>query len=272
MNLEKYFLGKRKKIDKALDKFLPAEKTFPARIHQAMRHSVFNGGKRIRPILVLAASRLCGGGEKEALTPACAVELIHAYSLVHDDLPSMDNADERRGKPSCHKKFGEATAVLAGDALLTLAFEILAKGNGKKSSFEIIREVSASIGSQGMVGGQMADILSENGRPTQSMIDFISVNKTGQLIRASCVLGAVSAGATKSQKRRISRYGEHLGFAFQIIDDIIDGNGYVNVVSPNEAYRRAEELVKQAKDELKPFGRKADKLRRIADFILERRK
>lgn len=270
--LEVYFKKKRALIEKALRKALPAESAEPSVLHEAMRYAVLGEGKRIRPILTLAVSEMFGGKERDAIAPACAVELIHAYSLIHDDLPVMDNADMRRGRPSCHKQFGETTALLAGDALLTLAFEVLGKsGSDPAVQLKLVKLVAEAAGSLGMVGGQVLDLESGGRRMGPAQLDRMNRMKTGALIRASCEAGAISAGAGLSAECRISRFGHYLGFAFQVVDDIIDQDGYLILMGASRAREKAAFLIRQAKQELSGFGKKAEMLRLIAQAVLERK-
>ena len=261
----------KKTIDKELDRLLPKASQEPRIIHKAMRYSVFSGGKRIRPIIVLEAYRACdrresraksrdGGKNKDALAAACAVEFIHTYSLIHDDLPSMDNDDFRRGKPSCHKKFGEANAILAGDALLTLAFNILAAGLEPKAAVKAIKELSEAAGTHGMVGGQALDIAKYKN------IAIVNRLKTAKLFEAAAKIGAISAGASEKKIRAMSGYGMNLGMAFQIADDIVDKEG-LGVSGALSAWREAGHLIKKAKKALKIFGSKADGFSEITDFV-----
>ena len=270
--IKEYFRKNSTYIDQWLDKSLLAQKTYPALIHDSMRYMVFNGGKRIRPILAIACCEACGGKKKDVSIPAVAIELVHTYSLIHDDLPCMDNDDFRRGQETCHKKYGEAYAVLAGDALLTRAFELLARLPVSQKTLRIIRELSTAGGTLGMIGGQVVDKLFENQEVALPVLDYINVNKTGKLITASCLIGAIAAGAAERAEKRIRKYGEYLGFAFQVVDDIIDNNGYLRFMSKHEAFRRAEELTQHAKKAIKGFGLKARILNKIADFVLARGK
>lgn len=271
MTLKGYFKHQLKLIDAALKKTLPPLKAEPRSVHAAMRYSVLGGGKRFRPILVLAAAEACGEHTEKAIPAAVAVELIHAYSLIHDDLPCMDDDDWRRGKPSCHRKFGEAYAVLAGDALLTLAFEVLSRPKPSEVSQRLIQTLSHAAGSSGMIGGQAVEKWHEGKDMNLATLTYIHVNKTGQLIRACCQMGALSVQARPLAVRALNRYGEYLGVAFQIIDDIIDSDGYVKIASLKEAREEAEELIEKAKLELKPLGRRGERLKEIADFVLRRK-
>lgn len=271
MKLQAYFKQHLRTINEAIDGLLPKAKIQPAVVHEAMRYGVLNGGKRFRPILLLASAEACGGKTEQAIYPAVAVELIHAYSLIHDDLPCMDDDDFRRGKPSCHKKFGEAHALLAGDALLTFAFEILSKVKPAGKNQRLIQVLARAIGTAGMIGGQVMDKLYEDRAVDLPTLSYIHVHKTGQLIRACCQLGAISAGASSAKELALTRFGEYLGFAFQVIDDIIDSDGYTKLMSIDEAREDASALIAKAKEQIKLFGRKAERLNEIADFVLRRK-
>lgn len=224
MRLEAYLKQQQKKVDQALDRFLPKEKTLPPTIHRAMRYSIFAGGKRLRPILCLASAEACGGNSNDALPLACAVECIHTYSLIHDDLPCMDNDDFRRGRPTSHKVFGEGIAVLTGDALLTIAFEMAAQSKPQKrySHAVIIREIASASGSLQLIAGQVMDLEGEGKKTSPQKLQQIHERKTAALITASLKLGAMIANATSTQLKNISEFGHALGLAFQIIDDILD--------------------------------------------------
>lgn len=219
------------RLDQALHAYLPAEDMYPARLHQAMHYSLFAGGKRLRPVLALEACRTCGGTLEAALPGACALEMVHTYSLIHDDLPAMDNDDLRRGRPTNHKAFDEATAILAGDALLTEAFrltsaEFLAAGLSPAQATEASQILARAAGSRGMVGGQMADMLAEQvGLRDAAQLEYIHTHKTGALLVAALEMGAVAAAASEPTRQALRRYGEHLGMAFQITDDILDVTG-----------------------------------------------
>lgn len=247
MNIAKF-------IDKELDKFLPSEKIEPKILHRAMRYSVFSGGKRIRPVIVIESARVCGGRAEDAVAAACSVELIHTYSLIHDDLPSMDNDDYRRGSLSCHKKFGEAAAILAGDALLTLAFNIIANEYAPLVAVKMAGELSSAAGSGGMVGGQSLDISGDKD------LKRINLLKTARLFEVSASLGAISAHAGIKKLEALRKYGVNLGMAFQAIDDILDGDS-----SFSQAHAKA--FIKRAKGALKIFGKKSERLSEIADSV-----
>ncbi len=242
----------------------------PISIHKAMQYAIFTGGKRFRPVLALSACEACGGKTQDAILAALAIELIHTYSLVHDDLPALDNDDTRRGKPTCHKKFGEANAILAGDALLTLAFELVAGIKPADRAVHILREIAMASGVRGMIGGQVADLEASARKKTLAEHDFISRHKTGALIRVSAVVGAVAAGASVRELKIITRYGECLGLAFQVVDDILDRDGYCKVMSVKTATVKAIRLIGQAKSAIKSFGNKARGLVYLADFLKAR--
>ena len=250
-------------LENLLDKFLPPESVEPKRLHKAMRYSVFSGGKRIRPVILIESARACGGRESDALPLACAVEFIHTYSLIHDDLPAMDDDDYRRGKPSCHKAFGEATAILAGDGLLTLAFEVIAKNCPPEIAREAAISLARAAGSSGMVGGQEMD-LSAGRKKDASPVNLL---KTAKLFEASASLGAVAAKAGKKQIKAMADYGRYLGLAFQIADDIDDSDGCTGKPGREKAVKEAAGLLRKAGGAVKVFGKKADKLRKIAEEV-----
>jgi len=236
-----------------------------------MRYAVLNGGKRFRPLLVLSACEAVGGDPKKALPAASAVEFVHAYSLVHDDLPALDNDDLRRGKPACHRQFGEALAILTGDALLTRAFELLSEIKPAGKSIQLIGELADAAGTHGMIGGQAADILlvknGSNGSSDIQTAEYISRNKTGRLIEASAVLGALIGTSSPSKLKRIRRFGAALGLAFQVADDIMDGDGYLRFMNPNQARKKFSNLIEKAKREARPFGKNGRPLFELADFL-----
>ena len=245
-------------IEKNLDKFLPSEKIDPEVLHEAMRYSVFSGGKRIRPVVLIEAALACDGKIKDAVAAACAVEFVHTYSLIHDDLPSMDDDDYRRGKPSCHRKFSEAIAILAGDALLTLAFGVIARGYKPAIASAMTKELSQAIGSCGMVGGQALDITGDK------KTDKVNRLKTAKLFEASAVLGVLSAGAGRKKIEAMRKYGENLGMAFQAVDDKLDGEA-------SFSEHRVKALTAAAKSALKIFGKRKTSLTKIADYVLTRK-
>jgi geranylgeranyl diphosphate synthase type II len=225
VTLDDYLVRCRSVVDAELERRVPAVSETPATIHQAMRYSLFAGGKRIRPILCMAAAEAVAGASGGAEAPGCALELVHTYSLIHDDLPSLDNDDYRRGRLTCHKVYGEAMAILAGDALLTLAFQTLAEleGVSAEARLRMIQELSRAAGTVGgMIGGQVADLEAE-GKPVEAQqLDYIHRSKTGALIRAAVRIGAIHAGASAAQHEALGVYGEHTGMAFQIVDDVLD--------------------------------------------------
>ncbi len=291
MELQEYLSARRAEVDRALDRFLPSARTRPATIHGAMRYSLFAGGKRLRPVLCLAAAEACGAQAEVALPVACAVECIHTYSLVHDDLPSMDNDDFRRGRPTCHKAFGEGIAVLAGDALLTIAFEIATKAEPTRrySLRALIHELATGAGSRKLIAGQVADLEGEGQPATRAQLRYIHENKTAALLTTSVRLGAMSANATAPQLEAITKFGRALGLAFQVIDDILDvtqtseklGKSagkdvaaqkatYPAVIGLEKSRIEARRLTNQAHAALTIFGKKADSLRSLANHLLER--
>jgi geranylgeranyl diphosphate synthase type II len=292
MKLPPFFEEDRIAVDAALEKLLPAETAQPASIHTAMRYSVFAGGKRIRPILCLETARIFAPEVTPALHPACAIECIHTYSLIHDDLPALDNDDLRRGKPTCHKKFGEAIAILAGDALLTLAFEIIgATPVAADRRVAMLSEVSSAAGTvNGMVGGQVADLEAEGKPVSPEMLEYIHRSKTAALIRASIAVGALCAGASSEEVVRLRRFGETIGWAFQVTDDILDVEEssaalgktagkdiaqqkatYPAVYGLPRSHEIANELVSKAIAELAPYADRAARLREVAEFLVQRR-
>ena len=291
MDLKRYLVARQKEVDRALDRFLPKASVPPATIHKAMRYSLFAGGKRLRPILCLAATEACGGKTTAALPHACAVECIHTYSLIHDDLPSMDNDDLRRGRPTCHKVFGDGIAILAGDALLTIAFEIAthAKPVSRYDLREIFREIAVASGSRKLIAGQVADLEAEGRRITRAQVRSIHENKTAALLTASVRLGAMAANADTKQLAAISAFGRALGLAFQVIDDILDvtqtsdklGKSagkdiaaqkatYPSVIGLEKSRTEARRLTRRAHTALESLGEDARVLRALADYLLAR--
>jgi len=292
MKLPPFFEEDRLAVDAALERLLPAESTQPASIHAAMRYSVFAGGKRIRPILCLETARIFSSDVTSALHPACALEFIHTYSLIHDDLPALDNDDLRRGKPTCHKKFSEALAILAGDALLTLAFETIgAAPVDAARRVAMVTEIARAAGTvNGMVGGQVADIEAERKSVDPQMLEYIHRSKTAALIRASVTAGALCAGAAADDVARLRRFGETIGWAFQVTDDILDVEEssaalgktagkdfaqqkatYPAVYGLEKSHQIANDLATRAIAELAPYSDRASRLREIAEFLVLRR-
>lgn len=264
-NLKKWIA----QLEQTLDRFLPKPSIHLVQIHEAMRYSVLNGGKRIRPLLCLSVCHMLEGDLEEALIPASALEFIHCYSLVHDDLPSMDNDEFRRGRLTCHKKFGEATALLVGDALLTLAFQILSQIKDSEKMRRVLSELAQAAGTSGMVGGQVMDLAFTNRELDLPTLDAIHIQKTGQLIKTSCLIGAVMAGADSDTETRIAKFGEYLGFAFQIVDDILDGDGYLRFMSAHEARAKASEVISSVKRDLERF-KHSQPLLEISNLVLNR--
>jgi geranylgeranyl diphosphate synthase type II len=294
-DLEGYFAERRRAVDEALDRYLPATTTAPPVIHEAMRYSVFAGGKRLRPILVIAGAEAVGGQMADVMPTACCFELIHTYSLVHDDLPAMDNDDYRRGRLTNHKVFGEAMAVLAGDALLTQALGLVSVnfGLGKAAAEvfpRVLAEITRAAGTDGMVGGQVVDIQSEGKTGPAETLDYIHTRKTAALIRGALRSGALLAGASEPQLAALSAYGDCIGLTFQIVDDILDVEGsletlgktagkdqrqqkitYPGIHGLAASKVRAAALTREAHAVLAPLGPAAEPLRALADFILNRR-
>lgn len=258
-------------IDGELDRILPKASVRPRFLHRAMRYSIFSGGKRLRPIITIESCRLCGGRIEDAINAACAVEMVHTFSLIHDDLPPMDDDDYRRGKPSCHKRFGEATAILAGDALLTEAFGVLAKMGNKKYIDRVVKELSKTLGSLGMAGGQEEDLRKRRSLKKDDL-DFIIKNKTAALFKTSAMLGVICADAGRKREETLSRFGRYLGTAFQLADDTFDKDGYALLMGMENTKKKISRLITKAKDELGQFGPKADSLRSLADFVIQRKR
>jgi geranylgeranyl diphosphate synthase type II len=283
-DLEQYLAGRRALVDAALDAAIPPESAPPMVLHKAMRYSVFSGGKRLRPILCLAAAEAVAGDmPADAMAPAVAVELFHTFTLIHDDLPSMDDDDMRRGRPTCHKMFGEANAVLAGDALQALAFEVVARSSAAPpySANQLVIELAGAAGSRGVVGGQVEDLLA-GAHPTGEQIRFIHLHKTADLFYASARMGAMVASASPEALGMLSKFATAIGLAFQMADDLLDaddvaagsakpGASCLMVMSAGEARRQAFDLVRNALDHISPMaGSGAEALRAIARFTVER--
>ena len=296
MDLKTYLKTQCARVDAALNNFLPRETDLPFSLHKAMRYSVFAGGKRVRPILMLAACQAVGGDTERALPAACAMEMIHTYSLIHDDLPAMDDDDFRRGNPTNHKVFGEAIAILAGDGLLTEAFKLIsdplfASDVPAAARLAVIHEIATCAGSYGMVGGQVVDMESEGKKDIDlPTVQYIHTHKTGALIKASVKAGALLGGADELKLLAITRYGEAAGLAFQIADDILDIEGtteeigkdagsdeargkatYPAVMGLSAAKQEAQAMMDEAFRALEIFGAEADPLREIATYIVSRK-
>ena len=295
MDLKAYLGERRDLVNRALESYLPKGRGPAVRVTEAMRYSLFAGGKRLRPILCLAGAEAVGGDPGEALPVAGALEMIHTYSLIHDDLPAMDDDDLRRGKPTCHKQFDEATAILAGDGLLTAAFHTLAvaapRYEGRENGLlEVIQVLGAAAGYQGMVGGQMLDLLAEGRKITFQELETIHRLKTGALLTAAVRTGALMGGGSREEVTRLTGYGEKFGLAFQITDDLLDVEGsaaemgkatgmdekrhkatYPALLGLEKAREWARSLVEEAVASLEPFGSGAEPLREIARYLLVRR-
>ncbi len=292
MKLPSFFEDDRQRIEAALGRLVPPEDTPPSSIHRAMRYSLFAGGKRLRPILCLESARIFHPSPAGIENVACSFELIHTYSLIHDDLPALDNDDLRRGKPTCHKQFGEATAILAGDALLTLAFHVLASAEVEAvRRVEIIREISGVAGTvQGMIGGQVADLEAEGKAIDAQQLEYIHRSKTAALICGAIVTGAMCAGAAEDDVVRLRRFGETIGWAFQVVDDILDveesSAALGKTAGKDQAQKKAtypalygleksraiaSDLAETALEELMPYGARAQRLKELGEFLIMRR-
>jgi geranylgeranyl diphosphate synthase type II len=292
-DLSAFLSSSTEAVNKALDHFLPAEKAKPATIHKAMRYSLFAGGKRMRPALCLAAAAACGGKQSDAMPLACAVECIHTYSLIHDDLPAMDDDDYRRGKLTNHKVFGEGIAVLAGDALLTQAFEIAAQCRAwpRYSHRDVILEIARAAGSLQLIAGQVADLEGEGQKISADQLKYIHERKTSALLCCSVRLGGMSANCTAAQLKALTEFGYNVGLAFQIIDDILDVTQtseqlgktagkdtaarkatYPSIVGLEKSRKIAEQLTSRAFAALKIFGNRAAALNALATYLLQRDK
>jgi farnesyl diphosphate synthase len=294
--LAAFLAGCQQRLDRALEHWLPAAGTHPQSLHTAMRYTALNGGKRIRPTLVYASGQAVGAAAEHLDSPACAIELIHAYSLIHDDLPAMDDDDLRRGKPSCHKAFGEASAILAGDALQSLAFYVLTHDHSSTpdtaTRMRMIETLSLAAGSRGMAGGQAIDLDATGQQLNIAELEDMHIHKTGALIRASVMLGAICAtGTADAQLEKLDHYAKCIGLAFQIRDDILDVEGethmlgkhtgmdqqlekstYPALMGLEAARQRATELHREAMDSLSEFPASADPLRWIATYVVERQR
>ena len=292
MTLREYLAHQQQLVEAELDRLVPPELTPPETIHRAMRYSLFAGGKRIRPILCMESAYAAGGDKDGVEACACSLELIHTYSLIHDDLPALDNDDYRRGKLTNHKVFGDAMAILAGDSLLTLAFQVLAQlRSADDRKTRLIAELATASGTVGgMIGGQVADLEGEGKAPTAELLESIHRAKTGALLRASLRMGAIYAGASEEQYAALSCYGEHIGLAFQIVDDILDVEEssaalgktagkdaaqhkitFPAVYGLETSHRMAEEECARAHQVLATFGDRAGRLHELADHIVRRK-
>jgi geranylgeranyl diphosphate synthase type II len=285
--LKNYLSAVAQTTDAALERLLPPKDTYPPSIHSLMRYSLFAGGKRIRPALIMASYEACGGtfGDCNAVLACAAIEMLHTFSLIHDDLPCMDDDDFRRGKPTAHKVFGEAVAVLGGDALCIFAFECLAN----TGRVDVIKEIAQALGTEGMIGGQVVDIESEGKPATRETVEYIHKNKTAALIRACVRAGALLAGGSEKELGNLSIYGDYVGLAFQVVDDILDEEGtteqlgkdagsdkergkvtYPAVCGIAESKRYAQELISKACNQINYLGERASILKALAEFFRTR--
>ena len=301
MDLNSYFAELRREVAAALERLLPPADERPARLHAAMRYSLLAGGKRLRPVLCLASAEAVGGERGAALLPAVALECLHTYTLIHDDLPAMDDDDLRRGQPTCHKQFDEATAILAGDALLTLAFELLARFGESQTArqaspstgtvaAQLAQELAVAAGSRGVVGGQAEDLAAEGREPDAALLEYIHSHKTGALIRAACRMGALAGGANAAQLAALTAYAEKIGLAFQIADDVLNVTStpeqlgkatgsdaarkkmtYVALFGLEVARAQAQALAAGAVAALAPLGAHAAPLAALAEFTVQRK-
>ena len=286
LDLARYMEEKHLRIDAELDRLIPAATVRPQRLHEAMRYSIFCGGKRIRPILCIAAAEAVGASGEVAMLPAVALECLHTYTLIHDDLPAMDNDDLRRGNPTSHKVFGEANAILAGDALLTLAFELIAQ---TPEAGRLGYELASASGSRGLAGGQYEDLASEGKTPDEEQLQFIHIHKTAKLICAACRMGGIAGGGSESMLEALGRYGDRIGIAFQVADDILNATStpemlgkavgsdaargkmtYVALYGIDRARRKAQELLDEALASLKGFPGPTEPLAALAYFMVDR--
>jgi geranylgeranyl diphosphate synthase, type II len=291
LSVTEYLETERVRVDRELDRILPPEEEPPESIHKAMRYSVLAGGKRLRPILCLESGRLFGVDDEVLLTTAAALELVHTYSLIHDDLPAMDNDDLRRGKPTCHRVFGEALAILAGDGLLTLAFEVISQADlaPAELQLQLTHELACAIGTRGLIGGQVTDLAATAPDVKEATLQYIHRAKTGALICASVRTGALIAGAPYEDVARVTQYGERVGLAFQIVDDLLDVLGTENEMGKTvgkddgqqkatypsfygvaESRRIARRLAREAGEALEAYGDRARRLSEIANFLITR--
>lgn len=277
-DLVAYMKARADETDSALDAYLPEKAAYMGRIGEAMRYSLFPGGKRFRPVLCLAAAEALGAEREVAMPAACAFEMIHCFSLVHDDLPCMDDDDIRRGKPSSHKAFGEALALLAGDGLNTWAFHVATQGKASaEANLRVVRELAEATGHPGMIGGQVIDLEGQHGSVDQDQLRAIHRAKTGALIRGAVRCGAILGGANEEQLAALTGYGERVGLVFQITDDILDAAEDPEPVSfpalfgLEESHRMAREATLEAVALLEPFGQRAEPLRALALYLLDRK-
>ena len=290
-DLKAYLCTRKALVEGRLEELVPEKGGYASVLHEAMRYSLLGGGKRLRPILAMASAEAVGASPEAALDAACALECIHTYSLIHDDLPALDNDDLRRGRPTCHRKYGEAMAILAGDALLTLAFEIIASAEtGPERALRVVDEVARGAGASGMIGGQVVDLMAEGREITFPELEYMHTHKTGRLMRASVRSGAILGGATEEELEALTEYGACVGLAFQILDDILDVEGvaeemgkpvggdarkgkntYPAMVGLAGSREQAGALVRRAVEAIAGLGPGARPLRAIAGYIVSRR-
>jgi geranylgeranyl diphosphate synthase type II len=292
MDINTYLSVSKKIVDERLDTLLPAESEEPTTIHKAMRHSVFAGGKRVRPILILASGESLSGDRDVLLHLGAGIEMMHTYSLIHDDLPALDNDDLRRGVPTCHKVFGEALAILAGDALMTRCYQVLTDlpGLPESARIEIIREVATATGTvNGMIGGQVVDLESEGKEVGARVLEYIHYSKTGALLKACVRCGAIASGADSGEMQSLTDFGSKIGLIFQIVDDILDVTSSSEVLGKtagkdekvkkatypalygiDASRKKARELMSAALEDIRDFDEKAEPLRSLARFVVNR--
>jgi geranylgeranyl diphosphate synthase type II len=292
MDLKKYLQQRREQVDRALEENLPTARQWPERLNEAVRYSIFAGGKRLRPILALAAAEALKAPLEPILPVACALEMIHTYSLIHDDLPAMDDDDLRRGRPTNHKVYGEALAILAGDSLLTTAFYTIVRqslNGGSEATLRVLQRIAEAAGASGMVGGQVQDLMSEGKKISAADLEHLHRHKTGALIQVSVEAGALMAGASSEDYQALSRYGEGIGLSFQIADDLLDIEGgeeigkdlgsdlkkdkatYPSIVGVEKSRALAHDITEAALKQLERFGESADPLREIARYVVYRK-
>lgn len=270
-SLPVFWARHKRLVDRWLDALFSARRPYPPRLYQIMQYALGQGGKRLRPVLLLEAARACGKVPVRGLrAAACAVEMIHAYSLVHDDLPCMDNSPTRRGQPSCHKKFGESEALLAGDALLTHAFGVLSQGVDPPKLPRVMDTLIQRAGAGGMIGGQFVEEEMKGKDWTDPVRAYIYTHKTGNLITGSLEIGGILAGATPSQSKALAQFGEYVGYTFQLIDDVLDGDGFAAVAGRSAVEEEARGLTHRAIRALHPLGARGRRLRTLAAYLLHR--
>ncbi|MBI4379072.1 MAG: polyprenyl synthetase family protein [Nitrospinae bacterium] len=295
MNIKEYLGEMKTLIDNTLDRYIPADTVYPPDIYKSIRYSLFAGGKRLRPILVIASAETVGGNREDVLPFACAIEMIHTYTLIHDDLPALDNDDLRRGKPTNHKEFGEAIAILAGDALLTMAFQIMSEPSAfsLKSSTLILKsihEIAKAVGVSGTIGGQVVDIQATGKKLDIPTLEYIHTHKTGEMILSAVRVGAILSGCEDDELHALTCYGENIGLAFQVMDDILDVEGeseimgktrgsdekmrkvtYPSVFGLSESKKIASRLIENSIQSMEMFGERGEILKDISEYIIARR-